>query len=104
VTLLPPRGWDRDRLPLPLLLSVPSEDGETRERHELLWPPETPLPRVGDYLTRKTYRVTDGHPVRVVTWTHLVLRIEWETTPGHGSQSHPMLSALVLVLGDGYEE
>jgi hypothetical protein len=55
-------------------------------------------------LTRKTYRVTDGHPVRVVTWTHLVLRIEWETTPGHGSQSHPMLSALVLVLGDGYEE
>lgn len=93
-------------MPLPLLLSVPSEDGETRARHELQWPLETPLPRVGDYLTRKTYESTDSHPggLRVVTWSHLVLRIEWETTPGHGSQSHPMLSALVLVLGDGSEE
>lgn len=102
--LLPPRGWDG--VPgglLPLLLSVPREDDSGRERHSLLWPADTPLPRVGDTLTRKTYRSVRDGPTRVITWQHLVLRIEWETTPGHGSATHPMLTALVLVLSEGDE-
>jgi hypothetical protein len=98
--LLPPPGWDG--VPggmLPVLLDLPTEDGEARTRHDLLWPARTPLPRVGDTLTRKTYR----GDARIVTWQHLVLRYEWETTPGHGSIVHPMLAALVLVLSDGDE-
>jgi hypothetical protein len=102
--LLPPRGWDG--VPggmLPLLLSVPTEDDEARERHELLWPAATPLPRAGERLTRQTYRSRPDGPTLLVTWEHLVLAVEWETRPGHGSVSHPMLSALVLVLSSGSE-
>jgi hypothetical protein len=92
---------------LTVLLDVPSEDGEHRERLDLIWPARTPLPRIGDTLTRRTFTYRDGDQPGVryvdgyVTWQHLVLRYEWETRPGQGSAAHPMLSALVLVLSEG---
>lgn len=110
--LLPPPGWDG--VPggmLPVMLDLPLEDDDEgrRTRHDLQWPPRTPLPRIGDTLTRRTYTYRDGDQpgVRYVhgyrTWRHLVLRYEWETTPGQGSAAHPMLVGLVLVLSEGDE-
>lgn len=61
-------------------------------RYELQWPATVPLPAPGEHLALRGWY---GPPR-----DRIVRATRWETQPGHGSIQHPMLSVLVLVLGD----
>lgn len=61
-------------------------------RYEVQWPAKIPLPVAGEHFTLGGFYGPPRH--------REVQAVRWETRPGQGSIQHPMLSVLVLVLGN----